>query len=146
MENSNLIGFILTVVVYSLYILLFIFRLIGRLGFGHRFATIQFFLIFPLVFLLVKAPQQGRLMLYYIQLSLMILFLFVELLLDYILKIEFRKVRWMVISYVMLFFAATGGLLGVVAAAGNRTWISIAVGLFFIMAALSGIQRRVTGM
>lgn len=146
MENSNLIGFILTVVVYSLYILLFIFRLIGRLRFGHRFAIIQFFLIFPLVFLLVKAPQQGRLMLYYIQLSLMILFLFVELLLDYILKIEFRKVRWMVISYVMLFFAATGGLLGVVAAAGNRTWISIAVGLFFIMAALSGIQRRVTGM
>jgi hypothetical protein len=39
----------------------------------------------------------------------------VEALLDYILKVDFRSVSWMVISYVMLFFAGTGDLMGVLA-------------------------------
>jgi hypothetical protein len=52
----------------------------------------------------------------------------------------------MVISYVTLFFAATGGLLGVVAYAANRAWIVSAVILFLVMAALAFIQRAVTGM
>ena len=40
----------------------------------------------------------------------MLAWLVVEALLDYILKIDFRQVRWMVISYVTLFFAAAGGI------------------------------------
>lgn len=69
----------------------------------------------------------------------------VELLLDYILKIDFRNVGWMVISYVVLFFAGTGGMLGVAANAG-RGWTILAVILFLVMAALAFIQRAVTGM
>ena len=76
----------------------------------------------------------------------MLIFLLVELLLDYILKIEFRQVRWMVITYVTLFFAATGGLLGVVAYAENRGWNVIAIILFLVMAVLAFVQRAVTGM
>jgi hypothetical protein len=76
----------------------------------------------------------------------MLIFLMVELFLDYLLNIEFRQVRWMVISYVTLFFAATGGLLGVVAYAANRAWIVSAVILFLVMAALAFVQRAVTGM
>ena len=62
----------------------------------------------------------------------MFIFLLVELLLDYVLVIEFRQVGWMVISYVMLFFAATGGMLGVAAKAG-RTWTISGVILFLYM-------------
>jgi hypothetical protein len=47
---------------------------------------------------------------------------------------------------VTLFFAATGGLLGVVAYMANRAWIVSAVILFLVMAALAFIQRAVTGM
>jgi len=83
--------------------------------------------------------------LYYIQIILILLFLLVELLLDYILKIDFRQVRWMVISYVTFFFAATGGMLGV-AANGGRTWTISTVILFLVMAVLAFVQRAVTGM
>lgn len=75
----------------------------------------------------------------------MLAWLVVEALLDYIVKVDFRKVRWMVISYVVLFFAGTGGMLGVAANAG-RGWSISAIILFLIMAVLTFVQRRVTGM
>ena len=68
-----------------------------------------------------------------------------ELLLDYVFKIEFRQVRWMVISYVTLFFAGTGGMIGVAAEAG-RSWSVSSVVLFLIMAVLAVVQRAKTGM
>ncbi|MCK4976854.1 MAG: hypothetical protein KAS36_07980 [Anaerolineales bacterium] len=145
LEKANLLGAIVAVSLYSLYILLFVFRLLGRVQFGHWLASLQFFSVIPLVYLLLKAPQLGRPVLYYVQIGLMLVFLLVELLLDYIYMVDFRQVRWMVISYVMLFFAATGGLLGVAAYAG-RTWMVAAVILFLIMAVLAFVQRALTGM
>jgi hypothetical protein len=146
LEKTNLLGAIVTVAIYILYILLFIFRLLGMPQYGHLLASAQFFSVIPFVYLLLKAPQLERSVLYYVQISLMLIFLMVELFLDYLLNIEFRQVRWMVISYVTLFFAATGGLLGVVAYTANRAWIVSAVILFLIMAALAFVQRAVTGM
>ncbi len=145
LEKANLLGAIVAVSLYSLYILMIIFRLLGRVQFGHWLASLQFFSVIPLVYLLLKAPQLGRPVLYYVQIGLMLVFLLVELLLDYIYMVDFRQVRWMVISYVMLFFAATGGLLGVAAYAG-RTWMVAAVILFLIMAVLAFVQRALTGM
>jgi hypothetical protein len=74
----------------------------------------------------------------------MMAFLIVELMLDYVLKIEFRQIRWLVIPYVMLFFAATGGMIGVASQAG-KAWTIAAVASFLIMAILSFVQRFVTG-
>ena len=84
-------------------------------------------------------------MLYYIQIGAILLWLLVELLLDYVFKIEFRQGRWMVITYVVLFFAGAGGLLGLAANAGTTVKI-IAIILFLVMAVLTFIQRKVTGM
>jgi hypothetical protein len=75
----------------------------------------------------------------------MLAWLVLEALLDYILKIDFRNVRWMVISYVVLFFAGTGGMLGVASNAG-REWSISAIILFLIMAILTFVQRAITGM
>jgi hypothetical protein len=144
-ERSNLLGALVTVAIYSLYILLLTFRLLGRPDVGHWLASVQFLTVFPLVYLLIKAPQLERPALYYLQIGLMLIFLLVELLLDYILLVEFRQVRWMVISYVMLFFAAAGGMLGVAANAGRR-WTLSAVILFLVMAVLAFVQRAITGM
>ena len=71
--------------------------------------------------------------------------LILEALLDHILKVDFRNTRWMVISYVVLFFAGTGGLLGIASNAG-RAWKIAAIILFLIMAVLTFVQRAVTGM
>ena len=68
-----------------------------------------------------------------------------EFLLDYALKIEFRQTRWMVISYVVLYFAGTGGMLGVASNAG-RGWTISAVILFLVTAVLAFVQRAATGM
>ena len=51
----------------------------------------------------------------------------------------------MVITYVTLFFAGTGGMLGVAENAG-RAWTIPAVILFLVMAVLAFVQRAVTGM
>jgi hypothetical protein len=50
----------------------------------------------------------------------------------------------MVISFVVLFLAGAGGLLGVAANAG-RGWTIVAVSLFFILAILAFVQRAFAG-
>lgn len=97
-----------------------------------------------MIFLLLKAPQLQRPALYYIQIGCMLAWLLVETLLDYIFKVDFRHVSWMVISYVVLFFAGTGGMLGVAVNSGRR-WSIAAIILFLFMAILAFVQRTVTG-
>jgi hypothetical protein len=145
LERTNLLGALVAVAIYALYIGMCILRLLGRPQAGHLVASAQFLAVLPLCYLLLKAPQLQRSVLYDFQIGLMLVFLVVEFLLDYVLKLEFRQVRWMVIGYVTLFFAATGGLLGVAASAG-RTWTIAATTLFLIMAVLAFVQRAVTGM
>lgn len=145
LEKTNLLGAIVAVAFYVSAILVFIFRLLGKPQYGHWIGYFEFLLAIPMIFLLLKAPQLERPALYYIQIGCMLAWLVVEALLDYILKIDFRNVRWMAISYVVLFFAGTGGMLGVAANAG-RGWSIPAIILFLIMAVLTFVQRAVTGM
>jgi len=133
LEKMNLLGAIVAVAFFVSAILVFIFRLLGKPQHGHWIGYFEFLLAIPLVFLLLKAPQLERPALYYIQIGCMLAWLVVEALLDYILKIDFRNIRWMVISYVVLFFAGTGGMLGVASNAG-RVWSISAIILFLIMA------------
>jgi hypothetical protein len=95
--------------------------------------------------LLIQAPQLERPALYYIQIGCTLAWLVVEALLDYILKIDFSNVRWILISYVVLFFAGTGGMLGVAVHAG-RSWGIASIVLFLVMTVLTFVQRAVTGM
>lgn len=63
------------------------------------------------------------------------------LLLDYILKVDFRQIRWLVILYITL----TDGMLGIASQAGGG-WSVVSIVLFFVMALLGFVQRIVTGM
>ena len=72
-------------------------------------------------------------------------FIIIELLLDYVFKVDFRNTRWMTITYVMLFFAGTGGMIGIASQAG-KLWAILAIILFFIMTTLVFVQRAKTGM
>ena len=145
LEKMNLLGAIVAAAFFVSAILVFIFRLLGKPQYGHWIGYFELFLAIPLIFLLLEAPQLERPALYYIQISCMLAWLTVLALLDYILKIEFREVRWMVISFVVLFFAGSGGLLGIATHAG-REWSIAAIILFLIMAVLTFGQRAVTGM
>lgn len=143
--KTNVLGAVTAVLFFISAILVFVFRLLGKPQWGHWLGYFEFLLAIPLVYLLVRAPQLQRPWLYYVQIGCMMLWLAVEALLDYLLKIDFRSTRWMVISYVVLFFAGAGGLLGIASLAG-RGWSIAAIVLFLIMAALTFIQRAVTGM
>ena len=99
----------------------------------------------PLLYLAISAPRFHRPPLYFLQVYLMLAYLLLELLLDYVLKIEFRQVRWMVIVYVTVFFAGTGGMIGVAGHAGGH-WTKVSVVLFLVMAVLAFLQRARTGM
>lgn len=145
LEKMNLLGAVVAVAFFVSAILVFVFRLLGRPQVGHWIGYFEFLLAVPLIYLLIKAPQLERPALYYIQIGCMLAWLIVEALLDYILKIDFRNVRWIVIGYVVLFFAGTGGMLGVAGLAG-RGWGISAIILFLIMAVLTFVQRAVTGM
>jgi hypothetical protein len=144
-EVTNLLGAVLTLAIYALCILVFVFRLVGKVQWGHWVGYVLLLTALPLAYLLSTARQLDRPTLYYVQIALMLAYLVVTLLLDYVLKIDFRQTRWMVISYVTLFFAAAGGMLGVAAHAG-RIWTVSAIILFLIMAVLAFVQRAITGM
>jgi hypothetical protein len=126
--------------------MIFILSLLGKADWGAKLGLVQTLVAIPLTgYLLYSAVQLERSTLYWIQVGLFLAFLVVELLVDFIFKIDFRGVRWMVIGYVTFFFAATGGMIGVASLAGTG-WAIAAVILFLIMAVLAFVQRAVTGM
>jgi hypothetical protein len=144
-EQLNRLGAVVAIVFFLSAILVFVFRLVGKPQYGQWMGYLEFLLAIPLIYLLITAPRYQRPTIYTIQIVCILGWLAVSALLDYILKIEFRGVRWMVIAYVVLFFAGSGGLLGIASLAG-RQWTIPAVALFLIMAVLAFVQRGVTGM
>ncbi len=141
----NLIGAGTAVYIFVICILIFIFRLSHQPRIENWLGMVLFLSSIPLLYLLITAKHFQRPPLYYIQISIMIGFLLIELFLDYILKIDFRSVRWMTIIYVMIFFAGIGGMIGVASHAG-KGWMVLSVILFFCTAGLAFFQRAKTGL
>ena len=144
--RANLIGAVTGLFLYGLYILMFGLRLLGLAEWGHRVATLQFLGLLPLVYLLVVFPRIDARPLFAVQVGLMIFFLILEFVVDYWLRLDFRNTRWMVITYVTMFFAATGGLLGIIARMPDRVWIMVGGVMFLVMAVLAFVSRAVTGI
>lgn len=92
-EKTNLLGAIIAILFYLTAIMVFVCRFIGKPKIGHLFGVLELCLAIPLIYLLIKAPALNRPLLYYIQIGLMIVWLIVELLLDYIFKLNFRQIR-----------------------------------------------------
>ncbi len=145
LARTNQLGALTAMVYYILVIAILTIRLLGKPLLEQRIGYLLFILALPLFYLLLKAPALQRAPLYYVQVGLLLLYLVAEALLDYVFKVDFRHVRWMTIGYVMLFFAASGGMIGVAMLAG-RAWGLAGIVLFLIMASLSFIQRSITGL
>ncbi|HUU44765.1 MAG TPA: hypothetical protein VM118_03440 [Acidobacteriota bacterium] len=144
-ESAKLLGAIIAVVDNLLVTALLWARVLGWRGVEHWLGLILIASTVPLAYLLTSALGNGRSVIYAAWLGLMILYLLVELVLDYILKFDFRQTRWMVIVYVTLFFGATGGMIGVASRAG-RLWAILAVASWIVMAGTAFYQRWKTGM
>jgi len=96
-------------------------------------------------YLIFTAPGADRPFLYYIQAGLMLLFIILLFFVDYVFKYDFRQTQWMVVSFVVFYFAGMGGMMGIASLAG-RGWTISSVILFFVAAILAFVQRAVTGI
>ena len=144
-EKLNILGAIVAHVIYISSIITFSSRIIFKLQPGHWVGIPILLMTFPLIYLLVMAPKFDRPFLYYIQIGIMLICLIVLFLVDYVFKYDFRQTQWMVISFVVLYFAGMGGMIGIAAQAG-RGWTISAVILFFIAGVLAFVQRAITGI
>jgi hypothetical protein len=144
-QKLDLLGAITAHIIFISSIITFASRMIFKLKPGHWVGIPILIMAFPLVYLLVRAPELDRPVLYYIQIGVMLVWLIVLFLVDYVFRFDFRQTQWMVISYVVLYFAGMGGMIGISAQAG-RGWMISAIILFFIAAVLAFIQRAVTGI
>lgn len=142
--SLDLLGAIVAHVIFVSSILTFLARMFLGTGPGHWIGIPILLMAFPLAYLLVRAPEFGRPFIYYLQVGLMITWLIILFILDYLLHYNFRDTQWMVISYVVLYFAGMGGMIGLASNAG-RNWTISSVILFLIAGVLAFIQRAVTG-
>ena len=144
MNKLDLLGAVLANLINVLLVFLFIARLKEKIKIEYWAGIALILLLFPLAYLFYTGIYLSRPALYFVQIGLMILYLIVEWLLDYVLKIKFRQTKWLVILYVTLFFAATGGMIGVASLAG-KFWMYTTIGTFFIMVFFAFYQRHKTG-
>jgi hypothetical protein len=144
-ERLNLIGAITATVIFASSIITFSSRMIFGLGPGHWVGTPILLMAFPLGYLLITAPGENRPFIYYLQAAIMLLWIITLFLVDYIFKYDFRQTQWMVISYVIFYFAGAGGMIGIASLAG-RGWTISSIVLFFIALILAFVQRAVTGI
>jgi hypothetical protein len=140
----DLLGAIVAHVVLVSSIVTFLSRMLFGTRPGHWIGIPILLMAFPLVYLLVTAQQFNRSLLYYVQICLMLFFLIVLFLVDYVFRVDFRQTQWMVISFVVLYFAGMGGMIGVASLAG-RAWTISSVLLFVVAAILAFVQRAATG-
>jgi hypothetical protein len=144
-SRVHIIGAETAVFIYTTCILIFIFRLSHQPKIEYWIGLALFLSVIPLLYLLSTAKQFQKPPIFYIQICIMIGFLLIELIFDYILKVDFRNIRWMTITYIMIYFAGIGGMIGVASHAG-KGWATLSVILFFCTAALAFFQRAKTGL
>jgi len=142
---ANLVGAITANVYMLLIITVFITRILGWLEISRWIGFTSSLIIFPLLYLFVVGRRTSRRKIYFAWLALMLLFALFELVVDQILAIDIRSSQWTVILYVMFFFAATGGMIGVASQTG-KAWTIATVVIFLVMAILAFVQRGITGL
>jgi hypothetical protein len=144
-RTADLVGAITANSYMLLIIAMFMARILGWLETGRWIGIVSSFALIPLICLFVVAFKTDRHIIYFVWLTLMILFALFELIVDDILRVDFRTVQWAVIPYVMFFFAATGGMIGLASQAG-KSWSIVTSVIFLIMAVLAFVQRAITGL
>ena len=144
-NKFNFLASFIALSVLVLCIAIFIARLNAKPTLEYVIGFVLILTAIPFIYLLYSSVGQCRLVIFYVQIGSILLFLLIEGLLDYVFKFDFRHTRWMVIAYIIVFFAGTGGMIGLASLSG-RLYSVISIILFFIMVFLAFYQRVKTGM
>lgn len=128
-----------------LVIAMFIARMSGQFEIGQWIGLASTLAIIPLAYVFRVGLGTNRRRMYFVWVGLMIFFLLLELVVDHILSLGFRNIKWAVVPCVMFFFSAIGSMIGLAAQAGRR-WAVMTSLVFLIMASLAFVQRSITGL
>ncbi len=139
-ESINLLGSVITNINNILLIFLFLARIYKYPKVEYWLGVVFLLSIVPLTYMLIKAVESKKTMIYFVQLSLMIGFIVVEFLLDYLLKLDFRQNQNYVIPFLILFYASLGGMIGIASQSGQQ-WTVITVITFLLMTIISLIMH-----
>ena len=139
-ENSfnydlNVLDALTTQAIYFLSILLVAARIARRENLAQWLGVPLLMTSIPLAILLIQGIQQGRTFLYMLAIILMLFWLAVKLVLDYLIKIDFRHIPWASALYLLLFLIATGGMNFVVFQAGIF-WFILSISFYAILVIL----------
>ena len=142
---ANLLGSVTALYMMSMLISVFICRLARKNNAEYVPGILFMISAVPLLYLLYTAGRFQRPVIYSVQIICLLFFIGLELVLDYVLKIDFRKMSGLRAVYVIFFFAGTGGLIGIASHSGAFFTLTSVV-LFWITAILSIYQHKKTGM
>jgi hypothetical protein len=142
---ADLVGAITANVYMLLIVAVFVTRILELPEISRWIGFTSSLVILPLTYLFAIGLEAGRRKIYFVWLALMVSFALFELVVDQILMVDIRSTQWTVVLYVMFFFAATGGMIGVAAQAGKAWSISTSM-VFIAMAVLAFVQRAMTGL
>jgi hypothetical protein len=143
--NADLLGAISANAYMLVISAMFLARIFGWETPARWLGLASAFVVIPLLYLFIAGLRTDRAVIYFVWLGLMLAFALFELVADDILRLDLRSSRAVLIPYVMFFFAATGGLIGVAGQAG-KPWSWVTIADFLVMAVLAFVQRGVTGL
>lgn len=142
-DSVNLLGSLIANLNNIVLIFLFLARIYKYPRIEYWLGIVFMLSIVPITYMLVSAMQSDRTVLYYVQLSLMIIFIVLEFFWDYLLKLDFRQNKNYVIPFLTLFYGSLGGMIGIASHSG-RGWTIITVITFLMMTAVSLIMHKKT--
>jgi hypothetical protein len=134
--------FVLSAIVFNLLIAgVFIAQKKERPKLVRTFGILWLSLAIPLAVVFIHYLIVGRDLWIMIYFGFILLYIFVELLLDYILKIEFRQKKITHIPYIVLEYIALFGLIGI-SFAIDRTWgFLVSISFWILLASLIYLYR-----
>jgi hypothetical protein len=139
-ESTNLVGSVIANINNIILIFLFLARIYKYPKVEYWLGVVFMLSTVPLTYMLIKAVESKRAILYFVQLSLMIGFIVVEFLLDYLLKLDFRQNQNYVIPFLIMFYSSLGGMIGIASHSGKQ-WAVITVITFLLMTTVSLIMH-----
>jgi len=92
-------------------ILIFTVRKTGNINLVKKIGQFYFFLAIPAAHLLIASIKQNISYQYTVFLSIFLAYLLLEFIYDYVLKIDFRKSRKLLMPYLTLYYAMSYGFL-----------------------------------
>ena len=125
--------FVLSAIAFNLLIAaIFIAQKLGRENLVRIFGVLWLCLLIPLTLVFVSYRHEGRKTWIMVSFGFVFLYMLVELLLDYVFKVDFRSKPITHVPYIILEYAALFSLIGI-AFEINQAWGTVVAICFWIL-------------